>query len=146
MVDEFRCDKHEPDRACFNLHDTIEVKVPRPINGRIERGEITRILTREDVWKLVLDMYRWDGGDPLRHVLFLGICPRGMLTRDMDEYIEQEMVCETYKAPPVSGGVDDWPAILYDAFLVIRQTHEMVKADKAKELRARKGRVVKFGG
>jgi hypothetical protein len=86
-------------------------------------------------------MGEWDRGrNVLENILDLGLCPPGMISNDLDEYIELEMVCETYKTPPVAGGVEMWPARLYDAFLIIRQTHQAVKNENIKELRQRQAR------
>jgi hypothetical protein len=66
-----------------------------------------------------------------------------MVSNELDEYIEREMMCELYKTPPVNGGLDDWPALVHDAFLVIRQTHQAVKGEKMAALRNR-GRTIKL--
>jgi hypothetical protein len=73
-------------------------------------------------------------------VQYLNVCPEGMLTLDVREYLEEEMVCETYKTPPVAGGVEDWPAKQYDAFNIIRRTHQQIKAEKNREPLARTGK------
>ena len=56
-----------------------------------------------------------------------------MIGSDLEHYLEQENLCETYKVGPVSGGLEDWPALLVDAFKVIRQTHIVVQNEQAKE-------------
>ena len=66
-------------------------------------------------------------------VLYLNVCPQGMITRDVQHYIEQEAVCETYKTSPKEGGTDEWPGLLYDAFLTIRQTQQQIQIEKRKK-------------
>jgi len=63
-----------------------------------------------------------------------------MITGDVREYLESEVVCEAYKCPPVAGGVEDWPMYLYDAFLVIRQTQQEVRIEKQRALLAKTGK------
>lgn len=98
---------------------------------------------RDAVWRLVeqVQSASRDWPDPpnvyVILVRFLGVCPEGMITADAREYLESEMVCETYKSSPVSGGIEDWPGYLYDAYLTIRRAHQEIRIEKQRELLAR---------
>jgi hypothetical protein len=102
----------------------------------------TELRRRADVWRIV---DRIERVEPERNVFgilraMLGVCPEGMITDDVRKYLELEVVCETYKSPPVAGGVDDWPGPVYDAFCVIRGTHQRIVLEKQKELAAKTGK------
>ena len=107
-------------------------------NGRYEPTGREKLLAKNEAWCLIDNMGRWDTErSVLENVLDLGLCPQGMVSHELDEYIERENICETYKSPPAEGGIESWPALLYDAFIVIRQTHQRVAAEKARERRRR---------
>lgn len=141
-VHEFNCEVcrmrgDDRGRACFRFNDRADVSCVS-VSGRTLRntGE-TRNISRNDVWQFV---ERVQAGAPDKDILeilhgWMNVCPEGMITRDVQDYLEQEMVCETYKTPPVAGGVEDWPALVYDAFNVIRQTHQAIKIEKNRELK-----------
>ena len=81
---------------------------------------------------------RWPERDSLFHLKQLGVCPEGLIEADTrTEYLAPEHMCETYKIPPVAGGLEDWPARIYDAFQVIRATHQQAANEKQAELIAR---------
>lgn len=61
-----------------------------------------------------------------------------MISGELDEYLVKEMLCETYKVGPVSGGLDNWPALLVDAFSVIRQTHIAIYNESMKEIKTKR--------
>jgi hypothetical protein len=63
-----------------------------------------------------------------------------MVTPDVVRYLEAENLCETYKSPPVEGGIDEWPARMRDAFKVIRRTQQQIVLEKQRELRAKTGK------
>lgn len=133
---------HDKTQACFRfrLQDRVAVVLARGSTLRATNG--TRTLCRSDVWKLVERLQQADPRKDILELLYcwLKVCPEGMITRDVQKYLEMEMVCETYKTPPVAGGVEDWPAMVYDAFVVIRQTHQAIKIEKNRELRSRTGK------
>ncbi len=139
LIDEFNCELHErtaTEAGCFRHGETVLATLAVPVgDGRyMPDGKPPVRFSRKQV-----ELYLAHLGqiDPKRHALDrcmdMRICPQGLLTNDLAEYIEKEMVCSTYSTPPVDGGLDEWPALLYQAFLVIRQTHEKIKGERAKE-------------
>lgn len=99
----------------------------------MQDDERTLWAKRGDVWGHVARLERmWPDRNVLEHLVYgLGVCPEGMIA-DVAT-IQEEMACETYKTPPVEGGINSWPALKYDAFLVIRNTHQQVKIERVEE-------------
>jgi hypothetical protein len=133
-VNEYNCEVcrargYDKERACFRFREHNEIEVA----GKPKE------YTRARVWALVdaaqKEQPEWDTLRILKDGL--NVCPEGMITGDVMEYLEQEMLCETYKTPPVAGGLEDWPALMVDAFTVIRQTHQQLKIEKNRELQAK---------
>jgi len=148
MSVEYLCSKHETRNddpvACFRLRPVNPIRVVRSSGGRTEYTEEYRPATKGEAWATLISMEDGDRStNVLSNCLMLGLCPMGMISPDLDKYLELEMVCETYKTPPVDGGVDNWPALTYDAFLAIRAAHEAVKGEKAREMKARRKRATK---
>lgn len=139
MGDEFRCDQHDGETPCYRTKPINPVRVVRHVGGRMEYTEEYRKATKDQAWSTLVAMGEWDRStNVLSNCLMLGLCPMGMIGEDLSHYLNLEMVCETYKAPPVDGGVDNWPALVYDAFLAIRQAHEAIKGEKAREMRIKR--------
>ena len=128
-------------QACYKHRPVNPVRLVRPSNFRYDSTGYDGQLNKRQVWRLVEDMERWW---PEQHILFhlrvfLGVCPQGLISGELDEHITMEMMCETYKVGPVPGGLDDWPALMQDAFRVIRRTHIAVQNEQAKEAMERVG-------
>ena len=141
LVNEYDCDVCrlrglDQRRACFRYHRV------QPTNGIAADGSRyfpdknrQRRRTLAEVWREVDWMEsRWPTRDVLWHLTMLNVCPEGMvLPSTRRDYLLPEMQCETYGTAPTEGGIDAWPALVYDAFTVIRSTHQVVQNERQRD-------------
>ena len=108
----------------------------RPTNARYDQCGYERQLSKAQTWQLLEDMGRWwPDEDLLFHFRMINVCSQGMVSGELDEYLTQEMLCSEYKVGPVTGGLDEWPALYLDAFKVIRRTHIAIQNEKMAALK-----------
>lgn len=131
------CRKRELDKkiSCFKYNRTQEVRQAYPRDGRYKIGD-TSNATFDQTWTLLLWMEEWW---PERNVLVnchvLGVCPQGLITRDLERYMELEAMCEVYKTSPAGGTMEEWPAKMFDAFRTIRNTHNVIRKEQSKSVK-----------
>jgi hypothetical protein len=132
-VNEFDCDVcrergYFKSRACFKFEAIQPVAEVRPRRGRYNKTGRQRWITKDMTWRQLSRMEKWwPEMHSLQHALYCGVCPQGMLTNELEELLEMEALCKEYSTPPAQGSINEWPALTYDAFNVIRRTHSHVK-------------------
>lgn len=118
-------------RGCYKFFDTQQIVIPTFKNGWGEKSGETTLADVESFWESYFAVERAQpDADPLAICELLGVCPEGLIDKDVAQYLSDEGMCSEYKCPPVEGGLGQWPHHTATAFKVIRNTNKLVQHER----------------
>lgn len=138
-------------RNCFWFgEEKQDVEIFREVVGEggeviFCRGEVCGGVTSDsicdDLIPLIQDIHRNDSAFKILIRFISKVCPKSLITSEIDNYVLMEMMAKEYSVKPYGDNVGflDYPYELLNVFSVIVATRERVKLEQLKEAQANMG-------